>query len=68
MKKSIIFLSLFFAFFLPLNANIQLDSSKIEDYTITKEFYSSNSDKFMVIRKYKYNQKSYFLLINLNTL
>jgi len=68
MKKSIIFLSLFFTFFLPLNANMQLDTSKIKDYTITKEFYSSNSGKFMVIRKYKYNQKSYFLLTNLNTL
>ena len=58
----------FLLFFTSLYA-IELDISKIKNYTILKEeFYTLNQNKYMAIRAYELDSKSYFLLINLDTL
>lgn len=72
MKNSIAFLSYLIIIFIfitiPLKADIQLDTSKIKNYTITKEFYTLNDNRFMIIRIYNYEFDTYFLVINLDTL
>ncbi|WP_428023146.1 hypothetical protein [Arcobacter sp.] len=65
-KKSLI--SLFVFFMTSLNAQIQLDTSIIKNYSIIKEFYIINQKKFMAIRSYEYNSRINFLLIDLDTL
>lgn len=47
---------------------IELDTSKIKNYTITREFFTQNQNKYMLIRKYEQESKIYFLGINLDTL
>ena len=65
-KKSLI--SLFIFFMTSLNAQIQLDTSSIKNYSIIKKFYIINQKKFMAIRSYEYNSRINFLLIDLDTL
>ncbi|MGB7403019.1 MAG: hypothetical protein WA916_10575 [Arcobacter sp.] len=54
--------------FIPLKADVQLDTSKIKNYKVIKSFYKDSKNKFLIIRSYNYKSKSFFLTINLNSL
>ena len=68
-KISLCYLILFLLFVsIPLKANVQLNTSKIKNYKVIKSFYTDSQNKFLLIRSYRYNSKSFFLSINLNSL
>lgn len=60
---SVIFLLQIFLF-----AKVELDLNKISNYKTTKEYYSKKDDKFLLFRSFSFDKKSYFLLLNLNSL
>jgi len=68
-NKSLIFLFIFsYLLITPIKAKVELDTSKIKNYFIIKEFYLEDKNRFMAIRSYEYNANKYYLIVNLDTL
>lgn len=69
MEKQIIRLfSILLLSIISLNAQLKFDISLIKDYKTVKKYYKQDDKKYLVFREYIFENKKYFLLVNLDSL